>query len=63
MDIHRLRYDPDLLAAYGLQGIADKLPPVRGSSEICGRVSRTAAEATGPSVGPRFPNLKANLLQ
>jgi len=51
LDIHRLRYDSDLLAAYGLQGIADKLPPLRGSSEICGRVSRAAAEATGLKEG------------
>ncbi|HET6450592.1 MAG TPA: FGGY family carbohydrate kinase, partial [Spirochaetia bacterium] len=51
MDIHRLRYDPDLLVAYGLQGIADKLPPVRGSAEICGRVTRAAAEATGLAEG------------
>ena len=51
MDIHRLRYDADLFAAYGLQGISDKLPPVRGSAEICGRVSRGAAEATGLKEG------------
>ena len=58
MNIRDLRYDPELLAAYGLSGIADKLPPIRGSAEICGRVTRAAAEATGLKEGtPVFGGL------
>ncbi len=51
MDVRRLCYDGDVLAAYGLQGVADKLPPVRGSAEVCGRVTAAAAEATGLKEG------------
>ena len=47
MNVRDFRYDPDILAAYGLQGIADKLPPVRRSADICGRVTRAAAAETG----------------
>ncbi|MGA2766245.1 MAG: FGGY-family carbohydrate kinase [Spirochaetia bacterium] len=47
MNVHDLRYDPDVLGAFGLTEMAGKLPPVRGSAEICGRVTRAAAEATG----------------
>jgi L-xylulokinase len=58
VDIHELRYDSGLMAAYGLEGIADKLPPIRGSAEICGRVTRAAAEATGLKEGtPVFGGL------
>ena len=39
MNVHDLRYDPDVLGAFGLAEMAGKLPPVRGSAEICGRVT------------------------
>jgi len=47
MNIRDLRHDADLLGAYGLGGIADKLPSIRGSAEICGRVTAAASDATG----------------
>ncbi len=51
MDIHALRYDPELFSSFGLAGLEDKLPPLRRSAEICGRVTRSAAEATGLKEG------------
>ena len=47
MNVHDLRYDPQVLKAFGLTDLAGKLPPVRTSAEICGTVTRAAAEATG----------------
>jgi len=47
MNVRDLCYDPVVLNAYGIADITDKLPPVRSSSEICGRVSRSAAAETG----------------
>jgi L-xylulokinase len=51
MNVHDLRYDSEVLKAFGLTDVAGKLPSVRASSEICGRVTRAAAEATGLSEG------------
>jgi L-xylulokinase len=47
VNIHDLRYDPEVFAAFGLNGLQEKLPPIRGSAEICGRVTAAASEATG----------------
>ncbi|MFI5368937.1 MAG: FGGY family carbohydrate kinase [Spirochaetia bacterium] len=47
MNVRDLRYDPVVLSAFGIADISDKLPPVRGSGEICGRVTRSAAAETG----------------
>ena len=47
MNVRDLRYDADLFDCYGLGAFAEKLPPIRGSAEICGTVTRAAAEATG----------------
>jgi L-xylulokinase len=47
MNVRDFRYDPEILTAYGLQGIAAKLPPVRRSTDICGQVTRAAAAETG----------------
>lgn len=47
MNIHDLHFDPQVLSAFALADMAGKLPPVRASAEICGRVTRAAAEATG----------------
>jgi len=51
MNVHDLRYDPDVLDAFGISGIRDKLPPIRQSGEICGRVTEKAAAETGLAVG------------
>ncbi len=45
------RNDRDLLAVYGLADIAEKLPPVRRSAELCGSVTREAARLTGLAQG------------
>ncbi len=47
MNVRDLCYDLDVLSAFGIADIRDKLPPVRSSGEICGRVSRSAAAETG----------------
>lgn len=45
------RYEPELLAAYGLGECGPLLPAVLESSEIAGRISRDVAEATGLAEG------------
>ena len=47
MNVRELRYDPALLAAFGISAIRDKLPPLRRSAEICGCVTKGAAAETG----------------
>ena len=39
-------YDKELLGYFGLEDIYEKLPPLRNSSDICGYVTREAAEET-----------------
>jgi len=51
MNVRDFRYDSDVHAAYGLEGIANKLPQVRRSADICGQVTRAAAEETGLKEG------------
>ena len=40
-------YDRELLALFGIEECFDKLPPLRYSSEICGRVTREASGQCG----------------
>jgi len=47
MNVRELRYDPALLAAFGISTVRDKLPPLRRSAEICGCVTKGAAAETG----------------
>jgi L-xylulokinase len=47
MNVRDLRYDPDVLSAFGIAGVREKLPPIRKSGEICGRINRSAAAETG----------------
>jgi L-xylulokinase len=47
MNVRDVKYDRDLLAAFGLEAMMDKLSPIVGSTEICGGVTREAAEKTG----------------
>jgi L-xylulokinase len=51
MNIHDLRYDPVVLDAFGISHTRDKLPPLRRSGEICGRVTAQAAAETGLAAG------------
>jgi len=45
------RYDQALLEHYGLGDLAEKLPPLRRSAELCGAVTRQAARLTGLAEG------------
>jgi L-xylulokinase len=47
MNVRDLCYDAEVLNAFGISGIRDKLPPLRTSGEICGRVTKEAARETG----------------
>ncbi len=47
MNVRDFRYDQDVFAVYGLANVPEKLPPLRRSGDICGRVTREAAAATG----------------
>lgn len=41
------RFDKDLLADFNLQHLYDALPPLVGSAELCGTVTKAAAQLTG----------------
>ncbi len=51
MNVRTLRYDTDVLKAFGIAGMEDKLPPLRRSGEICGAVTPQAAAETGLKAG------------
>ncbi|GAF13951.1 L-xylulose/3-keto-L-gulonate kinase [Bacillus sp. JCM 19045] len=44
-------YDSDLLAYFGIAEVMEKLPPLKESTDVCGYLSKEAAEATGLTVG------------
>ncbi len=45
------RYDPAVLAAFGIEAWQDRLPPLRRPLEVCGQVTAEAAAATGIRAG------------
>ena len=45
------RYDAELLEDLGLGGLMEKLPPLRLSADVCGKVTREAARLTGLKEG------------
>ena len=47
MNLTTKNYDRELLALFGIEECFDKLPPLRYSSEICGRVTREASGQCG----------------
>ena len=47
MDVRTGQHDPEILAAFGIAEIQEKLPPVRQSADVCGQVTPTAADETG----------------
>jgi L-xylulokinase len=51
MNVRDLTYDQELLKAYGIDAYADKLPALKYSAEICGHVTKAAAEVTGLKEG------------
>ncbi|GAK50465.1 carbohydrate kinase FGGY [Candidatus Moduliflexus flocculans] len=51
MNIRDVTYDQELFQAYGIERYADKFPPLKHSAEICGHVTKAAAEQTGLRAG------------
>lgn len=51
VNLETRNYDPELLALFGLESVADLLPPLRSSTDICGRVTEEAAAKTGLAAG------------
>ncbi|HET6412561.1 MAG TPA: FGGY-family carbohydrate kinase [Anaeromyxobacter sp.] len=47
MSVRDRAYDDEVLDAYGLSGIREKLPPLRESADLCGKVTVEAARETG----------------
>lgn len=43
--------DPELLALFGIPEMADKIPPLRDSFDLCGAVTAEAAAASGLAAG------------
>lgn len=51
LNLHTKRYDPFILEQLGLEKIAEALPPVCGSLNLCGTVTTEAAAACGLAEG------------
>ncbi len=51
MNVGTGQYDPEVLQAFGIAELQHLLPPLCRSEEICGTVTKAAAEATGLAVG------------
>ena len=51
LNVRDAKYDESLLHAFGLSWAMKMLPPLKKSTEICGRVTASAAEATGLAEG------------
>ena len=47
MNIRDVRFEKELLDAFGLGDLIDRLPPLKYSTERCGTISPAAARATG----------------
>jgi L-xylulokinase len=51
MNVRDVKYDEEILKEYGIEEVLDKLPPIKYSDEICGYVSKKAAEEIGIEEG------------
>lgn len=47
LNLKTRQYDPALLAEFGLEECFEMLPPLRKASDICGYITKEAAELTG----------------
>jgi len=47
LNLRKREFDRDLLAEFGLQDLYDALPPLKKSSDACGKISAAVATATG----------------
>lgn len=46
VNLHTKEYDREHLALFGLEDIFDKLPPLRYAADVCGHITKEAAEKT-----------------
>jgi len=51
MDLNSVSFDPKVLEAFGVADMADKLPPLRYSTETCGKITAEVAALTGLKAG------------
>ena len=51
INLHTRSYDPALLKLFGIEAVADKLPPLCRSSDVCGVVTEEAAKECGLAAG------------
>jgi L-xylulokinase len=51
VNVREVGYDPEILEAFGISGVREKLPPLRRSEELCGCVSEAAEAQTGLKAG------------
>jgi L-xylulokinase len=51
LDVQTGQYDSDILEAFGITEIREKLAPVRQSADVCGQVTPAAADETGLTPG------------
>lgn len=59
VNLHTREYDGEILKAFGLEELQDKLPPLRNATEICARVSKQGEAECGlkegtPVIGGMF---------
>jgi L-xylulokinase len=47
LNLRTLQYDARLLDCFGINAIADRLPPLRKSTDICGYITKEVSEKTG----------------
>jgi L-xylulokinase len=47
MNIRDARFDKDMLEAFGIAEVYEKLSPIKYSSDLCGRITKEAAALTG----------------
>jgi L-xylulokinase len=51
MNVRDAKFDRDMLAAFGVPEAYDMLPPLKYSADLCGKVTKKAAEETGLAEG------------
>lgn len=47
LNLNTKSYDKELLSLYGLEEMYDALPPLKGSTDICGNITEEVSELTG----------------
>lgn len=51
MDLHKAAFDRELLRLYGIEEVYEALPPLKTSTDLCGRITEEVAAKTGLAVG------------